>query len=284
MPHAPTDLAAIDPVRGAREVQRGAVMHNDYDDSVSVPTPEGGWLLKLFDDWRDDALCKTLVHVIAIAIDGSREETAEALARRLGPQVERIAALELAVAKLTGAVDVLRGAQPPPPAKFPTIKVWREDTIYYEGDIVTFAGGTFQATKDTPRAPGGLDWVCLAKPGSALTPRGTYDQNGDYCFLDVAMIGGSSFIALKDRPGPCPGDDWQLLASRGSRGDRGLKGERGLTGLKGERGQAAPAIKSWYVNQKAYTITPVYVDDTTGPPLELRPLFEQFLNEVGASE
>src|SRR6516162_11730552 len=109
MPHAPTDLAAIDPVRGAREVQRGAVMHNDYDDSVSVPNPEGGWLLKLFDDWRDDALCKTLVHVIAIAIDGSREETAEALARRLGPQVERIAALELAVAKLTGAVDVLRG-------------------------------------------------------------------------------------------------------------------------------------------------------------------------------
>src|SRR5215471_17600035 len=46
---------------------------------------------------------------------------------------------ELKIAKLAGAVDILRGAAPPPPAKFPTIKAWSADTIYHEGDIVHVA-------------------------------------------------------------------------------------------------------------------------------------------------
>jgi hypothetical protein len=142
----------------------------------------------------------------------------------------RTKGFELKLAELTGAVDILRGAQPPPPAQFPSVKAFSADTIYHEGDIVAFAGGTYQAAKDTARVPGAEDWVCLA--GAGFTIRSTYDGDEEYKHLDVVMTNGSSFVALKDAPGPCPGDDWQLLASRGSRGDRGLKGEQGPIGPK----------------------------------------------------
>jgi len=200
---------------------------------------------------------------------------------QIEPQLQKISALELKLAQLTGAIDILRGMQPPPPAKFPTITAWQTDTVYHEGDIIAFAGCTFQATKDTARAPGAQDWVCVARSGNSLTMRGTYDKYGDYRCLDVTMVGGSSFVALKDRPGPCPGSDWQLLCSRGSRGDRGLRGERGLTGPTGERGQAAPTIKSWELDRASYVATPVMSDGSKGPPLELRALFEQFVSERG---
>jgi hypothetical protein len=202
---------------------------------------------------------------------------------QIEPQLQKINALELKLAELTGTIDVLRGLQPSPPAKFPTIRVWSEDTIYHEGDIIAFAGGTWQALRDTARAPGAQDWVCLATPGNSLTVRGTYNGDIDYRCLDVVMINGSSFVALKDSPGACPGDDWHLLASRGSRGNRGLSGERGFTGLRGERGQAAPTIGSWEVDRTRYVATPVMSDGSRGPPLELRGLFEQFVSEREAS-
>src|SRR6478672_12172461 len=156
---------------------------------------------------------------------------------------QRTRGFELKLAELTGAVDILRGAQPPLPAQFPSVKAFTADTIYHEGDIVAFAGGCYQATKDTARAPGAKDWVCLAVAGAGFTIRSTYDGNEEYKHLDVVMTNGSSFVALKDAPSPCPGDDWQLLASRGSRGHQGPSGERGLMGLRGERGAAAPTIR-----------------------------------------
>jgi hypothetical protein len=100
--------------------------------------------------------------------------------------------------------------------------------------------------------------------------------------LDIVIINGSTFVALKDRPGPCPGADWQLLASRGSRGDRGPKGERGLTGPIGQRGQAAASIQYWQVDRAHYAAIPMMSDGSVGPTLELRALFEQFVNDRGA--
>ena len=196
---------------------------------------------------------------------------------QIEPQLAKIAALELKLAQLTGAVDVLRGKEPPPPAKFPRVKAWTEDTIYHEGDIVAFAGGTFQARRDTACPPGAKHWVCLAKPGNSLTVRGTYDSCIDYRCLDIAVINGSSFVALKDSPGACPGDDWQLLCSRGSRGHRG---ERGFIGPRGER---APIIKSWQIDRATYSAIPILADGSAGPVLGLRALFEQFINECEAS-
>jgi hypothetical protein len=185
----------------------------------------------------------------------------------------------LSSTELTGAVDILRG-KTPLPAQFPRVKTFSADTIYHEGDIVVFAGGTYQAAKDTARAPGPQDWICLAVAGAGFTIRSTYDDHEEYKHLDVVMTNGSSFVALKDAPGPCPGDDWQLLASRGSRGDRGLKGERGLIGPRGERGAAAPSIQSWQIDRARYLATPVMSDGCEGPPLELRGLFEQFLTDA----
>src|SRR5437763_12036151 len=95
-------------------------------------------------------------------LDIQREVLTEAFGEALGITCQelrdRISALELKVAELTGAIDILRGAQPPPPAQFPSIKAFSADTIYHEGDIVAFAGGTWQAQRDTARVPGGQDW------------------------------------------------------------------------------------------------------------------------------
>jgi hypothetical protein len=201
--------------------------------------------------------------------------------REFGDLLERrTRGFELKLAELSGALDILRGAQPPPPAQFPSVKAFTADTIYHEGDIVAFAGGCYQATKDTARAPGAKDWVCLARSGNSLTPRGAYDDHADYRCLDVIMVNGSSFVALKDAPGPCPGDDWQLLASRGSRGDRGLKGEQGLIGPRGERGAAAPTIRDWKLDRERYVASPVMSDGSEGPPLELLGLFQQFFADM----
>ena len=201
--------------------------------------------------------------------------------REFGDLLERrTRGFELKLAELTGAVDILRGAQPPPPAQFPSVKAFTADTIYHEGDIVAFAGGTYQATKDTARAPASQDWICLAVAGAGFTIRSTYDGDEEYKHLDVVMTNGSSFVALKDAPGPCPGADWQLLASRGSRGDRGLTGERGLPGPKGDAGASGATIRDWKIERERYVATPVMSDGSDGPSLELRGLFEQFLAEV----
>jgi hypothetical protein len=196
----------------------------------------------------------------------------------------KASAFELKLAKLSGAIDVLRGTQPPLPAKFPSVQTWSEDLIYHSGEIVAFAGGCWQAAKDTARVPGTKDWVCLAASGNSLSPRGTYDGNAEYHYLDVVALNGSSFVALKDNPGLCPGDDWQLLASRGSRGQRGVEGARGIMGLRGERGAAAPTIQSWMIDRTRYTATPMMSDGSIGSTLELRALFEQFFSETSKSK
>jgi len=131
-----------------------------------------------------------------------------ALGQLLGEEREKLERktqeFSVKLAKLAGAVDVLRGAAPLPPAKFPSVKAWSEDTVYHEGDIVTFAGGTYQAQRNTARAPSAKDWICLAVAGAGFTVRGTYAGGEKYKNLDVVMMNGSSFVALQDNPGVCP--------------------------------------------------------------------------------
>jgi hypothetical protein len=234
-------------------------------------------LRELFHRGHLDIEREVLIESLGDALGIARRQ----LLDQIEPQLKKINALELKLAELAGAIDILRGLQPPPPAKFPTIRAWSEDTIYFEGDIVTYDGSTYQATKNTARAPGTQqDWVCLAASGRSFNVRGTYESDAEYRQLDVVMVGGSSFVALKDKPGHCPGDDWHLLCSRGSRGHRGDSGERGLMGLRGERGIAAPSIQSWCLDRTRYTATPIMSDGSIGPSLELRGLFEQFYAEV----
>jgi hypothetical protein len=170
-----------------------------------------------------------------------------------------------------------------PPGKLPIVKLWMPETVYYEGDVVAYDGGTFQAQRDTGQPPSHAHWICLAaagRDGKSIAVRGTFDETAEYHRLDVVALNGGSFIALKDAPGPCPGPGWQLLASQGKRGAAGEKGERGLPGPRGDAGASGVTIRDWKIDRARYVATPVMSDGSEGPPLELRGLFEQFFSEV----
>src|SRR5262249_21307225 len=152
---------------------------------ITSPAPvideeyQAGW-----DRWLQGHLEIERGHLIAV-LGEEFVATRNELLDRIEPQSAKIAALELKLAELTGALDVVRGKVPAPPATFPRVKAWKEDTVYHESDIVAFAGGTYQARRDTVRVPGEKDWVCLAKPGNGLAVCGTYNGDIDYRCLDV---------------------------------------------------------------------------------------------------
>jgi hypothetical protein len=171
-----------------------------------------------------------------------------------------------------------------PPGKLPLVKLWVPETVHYEGDVVAYDGGTFQAKRDTGQPPSHADWLCLAtagRDGRSITVRGTFDQSASYRRLEVVALNGGSFVALKDAPGPCPGPGWQLIASHGRRGAAGEKGERGPPGPRGDAGASGATMLGWKIDRERYVATPVMTDGSEGPPLELRGLFEQFWLEAG---
>ena len=126
-----------------------------------------------------------------------------------------------------------------PEGTLPIVRAWT-DGIHYEGAVVSHAGATWQAAKDTGRAPPHNDWICLAQAGAdgidgrSFTIRGTYDATASYAALDVVALNGASFAARRDDPGACPGEGWQLIAAQGK---AGKPGERGMTGPKGDKGE-----------------------------------------------
>jgi hypothetical protein len=114
---------------------------------------------------------------------------------------------------------------------------------------------------------------------AGLRLRGAFDAAGEYLAHDVVGHNGSSFVALRDRPGRCPGEGWQLLASKGNRGERGGPGPRGMTG---GRGEPAPLVKAWLIDKAKFTASPILTDGTVGAPLELKSLFQEFLDQTRA--
>jgi hypothetical protein len=123
----------------------------------------------------------------------------------------------------------------------------------------------------------------VLKAGRVLNPRGLYDSSARYEQMDLAVVGGSSFVAIRNDPGPLPGDGWKLVAGVGKRGPRGYQGKEGERGQQGERGaigSPAPAIATWRVDRQRYTLRAVYSDGTLSAEMNLRPLFEQFVEEV----
>lgn len=125
--------------------------------------------------------------------------------------------------------------------KLPIVRQWN-DAVHYQGDCVVHGGATWQAVRDTGRAPPHDDWICLAAAGRdgadgrSFRVRGTWSAADAYAALDVVALGGAGFVARKDDPGECPGEGWQLIASQGKRG------KEGGPGPKGEPGNAGPAV------------------------------------------
>jgi hypothetical protein len=148
-----------------------------------------------------------------------------------------------------------RGERGPegPAGKLPLVRAWA-DGVFYEGDVVAFGGGTYQAIRDTGKAPGHADWICIAGRGAdgrdgadgrGFAIRGTWAEAETYSALDIVMLNGASFVARQDDPGPCPGAGWQLWASQGK---QGKPGERGMKGDRGERGEAALPVVAMIVD------------------------------------
>jgi hypothetical protein len=176
-----------------------------------------------------------------------------------------------------------RGPQGPPgpPGKLPRVKEYAAGRVHYESDVVTHAGALWQAQCDTVHSPPHDDWTLLARPGrDATTPTvcGTYDARGKYKKLDIVVSEGAAFIAKCDNPGICPGDGWQLMSRQGRQGRKGEDGARGPRGEKGEKGEPGTTIHSWQLDRQRYRISPLMSDGTVGPMMELRPMFERFLN------
>ena len=56
---------------------------------------------------------------------------------------------------------------------------------------------------------------------------------------------------------------------------------RGPAGIAGPSGVDATAVFGWNVDRATYTVVPIMSDGSSGPSLNLRGLFEQFLDEAG---
>jgi hypothetical protein len=106
----------------------------------------------------------------------------------------------------------------------------------------------WQAVRDTGRAPGHEDWICLAargengKAADEIEVCGTYDPEAEYRRLNIVALNGAAFMARKADPGPCPGEGWQVIAMRGKPGPKGeaVKGDPGRS-IKGDPGQPVVA-------------------------------------------
>jgi hypothetical protein len=187
------------------------------------------------------------------------------------------------IPEVVATLPALRGPAGPA-GKLPIAKEWQRERVHYEGSVVTYDGGSYQALCDTGEAPDNeAHWQCLAAPGrdaKSIRHRGTFKEDSEYPAFDAVALNGGSFLALRDKPGPCPGPGWQLLAAAGKRGVAGEKGPQGERGPKGEQGESGISIARWKLDRERYIAIPVMSDGTNGPPLELRGLFEQFLHEV----
>jgi hypothetical protein len=217
---------------------------------------------------------------IRSAIEDERERTVALLSELLA-RIQRET-----IPEVVTTLPALRGPAGPvgPPGKLPVAKEWTRETVYYEGEVVTYDGATYQALHDTGEPPDSeAHWICLAAPGrdaKSFRHRGTFKDDAEYASHDIVALNGGSFLALRDKPGLCPGPGWQLLCAQGKRGATGEPGPRGPTGIAGPSGADAVAIVGWNIDRAAYTVVPIMSDGSSGPPMDLRGLFEQFQDEV----
>lgn len=169
--------------------------------------------------------------------------------------------------------------QPGSPGKLPAVREW-SDVIHYEGDVVSHAGSTYQAARDTAKEPPHDDWICIARAGSdgrdgrSFTIRGTWSETSSYQALDVVALGGASFAARRDDPGSCPGEGWQLIAAQGK---RGAPGERSM--VKGDPGKPAPTITNMTIDDDGLLV--INNSDGTTVDCDLYPLLSKLTRPDG---
>ena len=151
-------------------------------------------------NWTTNQICS--------AIEDERERTFELLTELL-VRIQRDV-----IPEVVATLPALRGPVGPtgPTGKLPIAKEWTRETVFYEGSVVTYDGGSYQALRDTGEPPDNeTHWQCLAAPGrdaKSIRHRGTYKEDSDYAAYDSVALNGGSFLALHDKPGRCPGPGW----------------------------------------------------------------------------
>jgi hypothetical protein len=138
------------------------------------------------------------------------------------------------------------------------------------------------AKRSTTKVKSSPTMAPLIKPFTIPASRPTTRRIGFVSPLLVAMLSLFAIAAPSKMMLSMPRTTLsQLLCAQGKRGATGEPGPRGLTGIAGPSGVDAAAVVGWKIDRAAYTVTPVMSDGTSGPPLNLRELFQQFLDEVG---
>lgn len=170
------------------------------------------------------------------------------------------------------AVAALPPAKEGPPGRLPIVEPWVE-RVYYQGEVVTFAGSTYQARSDTGRAPPHADWTVIAAAGADgrsakhFRIRGTYEPAEVYEELDVVAFNGASFVARHDDPGECPGDGWQLMSVQGRRG------KPGEPGPKGDKGDGQKAVLAASVDE--YGVLTIHNADGSAVQCDFYPVLSK---------
>jgi hypothetical protein len=259
---------------------------------------------------RDDEAMKTSKDIASLRVALSdkvaalRERIANTVEKRppaVGPaQVNRI--VEAAVARacsdlrsefvaergdLVSQIATLEKRLNETTGELPQIRTWEPGTVHYRGSLVTQDGELWQAKRDCATRPDdGDDWAKVARAGrdgqdgASITMRGLYHPRRAYNRLDVVLWAGEPLLAKHDSPGAPPGEGWLKLAQRGKRGEKGARGAAGPRGPRGAKGDEGDVtVERWKVDPAYYRVTPILSNGRVGRPLELRSLFEQFMQE-----
>jgi hypothetical protein len=141
------------------------------DDYVQPPLPvatDDGHDWTAWQAWFDQAIER---HLDAIARDAgfTISEYCAELRGLIQAQTKRITELELKIAEMRGAVDVLRGKGAPNALNFRG--PYSAAATYVSGDVVMLGGSSWVATRDGPGdLPGSGDWKLLASAGQRGRP------------------------------------------------------------------------------------------------------------------
>jgi hypothetical protein len=227
------------------ELLKPEVLRTAQDIIAAFPVPKDGL----------DAIAPTAAEVAELLLPEVTKHAESVLLFWEKPQDGKDADMDVLRAhldELVSAIPVPKDGEPGiegPPGKLPMVYAW-EDKVYFEGEVVTRDGSVFQANRATGKQPDHEDWNCIVKggangdPGKSPEPKGLFDSETDYSFLDIVMLNGASFIAKYDGPGACPGEGWNLLAGQGK------QGRPGPPGLKGEPGRASlSTVKSMDISE-----------------------------------
>jgi hypothetical protein len=145
---------------------------------------------------------------------------------------------------------------PGPPGTLGTVATWAAADSWPAGQVVSYAGGLWQAQMATQDEPGASPaWLCLVRglqsaavtaaghlelyasdgvvlkagnvegpAGAGFAWRGKFDPTATYIAGDLVARDGSAWLCTGAAVvGKCPGPGWELFAQRGRRGSRGAE-------------------------------------------------------------